>query len=150
MPQLLGEYPLSLDDKGRPSVPSALRASLRDLYAPEDDALVVTKYFEDCLVIYPLPIWRDISTQLFDLPNDPTSRAFRRHFFASATECRLDRQGRILVPAKLRQYAGLTSEALLIGMIRNLELWSPERWNDYEDSANAQFDNNSSLMGLKL
>jgi DNA-binding transcriptional regulator/RsmH inhibitor MraZ len=54
------------------------------------------------------------------------------------------------VPAKLRQYAGLASEVLVIGMMRKLELWSPERWDVYEDSANAQFDTNPNLMGLKL
>ena len=147
---LLGEYQLSLDDKGRLSVPAALRTSLRDLYAPEDATLVVTKYFEHCLVIYPQPVWREIETQLLELPNDPPSRAFLRQFCASATVCHLDRQGRILVPAKLRQYAGLASEALVIGMMRKLELWSPERWDVYEDSANAQFDTNPNLMGLRL
>jgi len=147
---LLGEYQLSLDDKGRLSVPAVLRASLRDLYAPEDATLVVTKYFEYCLVIYPQPVWRDIETQLLELPNDPPSRAFVRQFCASATACRLDRQGRILVPAKLRQYAGLASEALVIGMMRKLEVWSPERWDAYENSAHAQFDTNPNLMGLKL
>ncbi len=147
---LLGEYQLSLDDKGRLSVPAALRTSLRDLYGPEDGTLVATKYFEHCLVVYPQPVWRDIEAQLLKLPNDPPSRAFLRQFCASATVCNLDRQGRILIPLKLRQYAGVTSEALVIGMMRKLELWSPERWEAYEDSSNAQFDTNAHLMGLRL
>lgn len=147
---LLGEYQVSLDDKGRLSVPAVLRTSLRDLHAPEDGTLVVTRYFEHCLVAYPRPVWRDIEGQLNELPNDPPSRAFLRQFCASATVCHLDRHGRMLVPAKLRQYAGLASEALVIGVIRKLELWSPERWGTYETSADDQFDTNPNLMGLRL
>ncbi len=147
---LLGEYQLSLDDKGRLSVPAALRTYLRDLYGPEDGLLVVTKYFEHCLVVYPKPVWRDIEAQLLELPNDPPSRAFLRQFCASATVCNLDRQGRILIPLKLRQYADVTSEALVIGMMRKLELWSPERWERYEETSNTQFDTNAHLMGLRL
>ncbi len=147
---LLGQYHLNLDDKGRLSVPAAVRHALRDSYAPEDATLILTKYFEHCLVLYPKPVWLEIETQLLNLPNDPPSRAFLRQFCTSAHVCSLDRQGRILLPAALRQYAGIDAGALLLGMMRKLELWSPARWDAYEASANAQFDTNAHLMALRL
>ena len=145
---LLGQYHLSLDDKGRLSVPATLRNAIRDHFAPNDTTLVLTKFFEYCLVIYPQPVWLEIQAQLLDLPNDPPSRAFLRQFCASATICNLDRQGRMLVPAALRQYAEIDSEALMVGMMRKLELWSPARWEAYE--ADTQFDANAHLMALRL
>jgi MraZ protein len=102
------------------------------------------------LVIYPRPVWLEIESQLLELPNDPFSRAFVRRFCASANVCSLDRQGRILVSAALRQYAGIDSEVLLIGMMKKMELWSPARWEAYESSMDAQFDTNVQLMGLRL
>jgi MraZ protein len=146
----LGQYRLSLDDKGRLSIPSALRHSLHEHYAPNNSSLVVTKFYENCLVIYPQPVWLEIQAQLQDLPNDPSSRAFVRQVCASASICSLDRQGRILVSSALRQYAGIDSEALLIGVMKKMELWSPARWEAYEASANDPFDTNAQLMELRL
>jgi MraZ protein len=147
---LLGQYRLSMDDKGRLSIPSALRHTLREHYAPDDSHLVVTKFYENCLVIYPQPVWLEIQSQLLELRNDPSSRAFKRQFCAGANLCSLDRQGRILVSAALRQYAGVDSEVLLIGMMTKMELWSPARWEAYEASIDTQFDTNVELMGLRL
>lgn len=148
---LLGQYRLSLDDKGRLSIPAVLRSGLRAQYAPDDTTLILTKYFENCLVIYPEPVWLDIQKQLLDLPNDPLSRAFLRQFCASANVCHLDRQGRILVPAALRQFAGIDGEALVIGMIHKLEVWSPARWEEtYGENTSTQFDTNPYLMALRL
>jgi MraZ protein len=147
---LLGEYHLNLDDKGRLSVPAVLRHTLRELYAPHDTTLVVTKYFENCLVVYPKTIWLDIQAQLIELPNDVPSRAFIRQFCASASVCSLDRQGRLLIPPKLRQYAGIDDEVLVLGMIKKLELWSPSRWDVYETSDSSGFDSNVRVMALRL
>jgi MraZ protein len=148
---LLGNYRLSLDDKGRLSIPAALRSGLREQFAPDDTTLILTKYFENCLVIYPKPVWLGIQTQLLNLPNDPPSRDFLRQFCASANVCHLDRQGRILVPAALRQYAGIDGEAMIIGLMRKLEVWSPDRWEDtYDDNQSTQFDTNAHLMNLQL
>ena len=87
-----------------------LRHTLREQYAPGDQTLVVTKYFENCLVAYPKTVWLEIQTQLLELRNDSSTRAFLRQFCASASVCNLDRQGRILIPSKLRQYAEIESE----------------------------------------
>ena len=147
---LLGEYTLSLDDKGRLSVPATLRRALRELYAPQETALVVTRFFENCLVVYPQAEWLKIQQQLLDLPNDPAVRAFTRQFCASASPCVLDRQGRLLVPPKLRQYAEIETEVVLIGIIHKLEIWSPRRWETYEAREEGRFNTNTRLMDLRL
>jgi MraZ protein len=147
---LLGEYHLNLDDKGRLSVPASLRHALHELYAPDATTLVVTKFFETCLVIYPKTEWLSIQKQLLDLPNNGSARAFMRHFCASANVCTLDRQGRMLIPPQLRQYAEIDAEALMIGMVKKLELWSPRRWEGYEASEASRFDTYERVMELRL
>jgi MraZ protein len=147
---LLGEYHLTLDDKGRLSVPSALRHALHELYAPDDAALIVTKFFENCLVIYPKPVWSEIQQQLLELPNDASARAFLRQFCASANVCSLDRQGRLLIPPKLRLYAAIDAEALMIGVVKKLELWSPPRWETYEANEANRFATHEHLRSLRL
>jgi MraZ protein len=147
---LLGEYRLSLDDKGRLSVPAVLRHTLRELYAPDEHTLILTKYFENCLVIYPKAVWLEIQAQLLELHNDASTRAFLRQFCASASVCNLDRQGRILIPPKLRQYAEIDSEALMIGVVRKLELWSLARWEAYDAQESSRFESHTHLMELRL
>ena len=147
---LVGEYSLSLDDKGRLSVPAVLRHTLREQYAPGDQTLVVTKYFENCLVAYPKTVWLEIQAQLLELRNDVSTRAFLRQFCASASVCNLDRQGRILIPPKLRQYAEIESEVLVIGVLRKLELWSPGRWELYDREESSRFESHTRLMELRL
>jgi MraZ protein len=147
---LLGQYSLSLDGKGRLSVPAALRHTLREQYASGDQTLVVTKYFENCLVAYPKTVWLEIQTQLLELRNDASTRAFLRQFCASASVCNLDSQGRILIPPKLRQYAEIDSEVLVIGVLRKLELWSPARWEMYDQQESSRFESHTRLMELRL
>ena len=147
---LLGEYHLSLDDKGRLSVPAVLRHTLHDLYAPDDQTVVITKFFEHCLVIYPQPAWIERQQQLLELPNNSDTRAFLRQLCASASVCHLDRQGRILIPPKLRRYAAIDSEVFLIGMIWKLEVWSPAQWEAYEGDENSGFDKHAFTAELRL
>lgn len=147
---LLGTYPLTLDEKSRLSMPAVLRHTLHEFYAPDDTTLIVTKFFENCLVIYPKQEWLAIQQQLLELPNDPNSRAFLRQFCASAQVCTLDRQGRLLIPPALRQYASLENAAVMIGVIKKLELWSPTRWAEYESAQDTRFDTHPRLMDLRL
>jgi MraZ protein len=112
--------------------------------------VVLTKYFEHCLVVYPKAVWLEIQEQLLALRNDASTRAFLRQFCASANVCNLDRQGRILIPPQLRQYADIDSEALLIGVVRKLELWSPLRWEAYDAHESSRFESHTRLMELRL
>ncbi len=103
-----------------------------------------------CIRDSPKAVWLEIQEQLLALRNDTSTRAFLRQFCASANVCHVDRQGRILLPPKLRHYAGIESEALLIGVVKKFELWAPERWHTYEASESARFDSHARLLELRL
>ena len=124
----LGEYDHTVDDKGRIAIPAKFRAGL-------NGGLVVTRGFDQNLLIYPLPVWRDVSERVNALPmTQPAARTLRRLLFGSAANLDLDKQGRILLPANLRQYAGVETDAVVAGMDTFIELWSKERWQAVIDS----------------
>ena len=126
---LLGEYRLSLDDEGRLSLPASVRQTLREMYAPDEDTLVITRFFEGCLVLYPRAEWLRALEQL---QGDGAPRALLRSFRASAEVLTLDRQGRVCIPPAFRRYAEIDKEVFLVGMVRKLELWASHRWDTLE------------------
>ena len=117
-----GEFSHQLDEKGRLIIPARFRSSL-------SAKAILTRGLDHNLVIYPQDAWRDVSERLNQLPiTHPTSRALRRLLFSGAVELTLDRQGRVFIPAYLRDYAGLNGEVLIAGMETFLELWEPSTW----------------------
>jgi len=117
----MGRYPRTIDDKGRITIPAKIREDL-------EGGMVVTRGFDGCLFIFPLPKWERLAEQIDELPlTNPTARAFTRFMFANACDCRPDRQGRILIPKYLLDHAGIGDEAVIIGSNSHLELWSPAR-----------------------
>ncbi len=117
-----GEYRHSVDDKGRIAVPARFRAQLAG-------GAHVSRWIDGCLAIFPAPAWDELATKVAGLPiSDPGSRAFARFLFGGAIEAELDRQGRILLPAYLREWAGLAAEAVIVGARDHAEIWAPERW----------------------
>lgn len=120
----LGEYRHSIDTKGRLAIPARFRADL-------DEGLVVTRGLDPCLHIYPKSEWLPLAERLSSLPvSEPAVRALRRSFFASAYACEMDKQGRILVPSTLREYANFDSEVVVAGLNTYIELWAAERWDN--------------------
>ncbi len=118
----LGRYEHTIDNKGRLAIPARYRPAL-------ERGLVLTRGIDRCLTIYPLDAWEALATKVNALPlGDPNARALRRLFFAEASDAELDRQGRIVVPAGLRAYAGLEEVAIVVGMNTAIEVWSPARW----------------------
>ncbi|SFR14759.1 division/cell wall cluster transcriptional repressor MraZ [Desulfoscipio geothermicus] len=128
----LGEYQHNIDAKGRLIIPARLREGLGDKF-------IITKGLDSCLFAYPMEEWSALEQKMRSLPfTRADARAFVRFFFAGATECEIDKQGRILVPANLREYAGLEKEVVVIGVSNRVELWSRERWEKYnEESASS-------------
>ncbi len=119
-----GEYRHSVDDKGRIAVPARFRAQLAD-------GLFVSRWIDQCLAIFPRQAWDDLSARVAQLPvGDAGSRAFQRFLFGGAIETELDRSGRVLVPEYLRGWAGLATEAVLVGSRDHAEIWAPSRWDD--------------------
>jgi MraZ protein len=122
-----GQFEHAIDAKGRTSLPSRYRDVLA---AAADLRLVVTPaLFDPCLKVYPMRAWEELEAKISALPEfDPNAVLLRRRFLSAAVECELDKQGRILIPPNLREYAALEKEVLWAGMGRTAELWSRERW----------------------
>lgn len=119
----LGRHEHNLDDKGRLAIPSRFRESLRD-------GVVLTRGIDRCIAAYPREAWDILATQVNGLSmTDPHARQFRRMVFAEAVDLKLDSQGRVLVPASLRDYAEIDREAMIIGVHASIEIWSPDRWS---------------------
>ena len=96
--------------------------------------LVVTVDQDHCLLVYPLPEWEVIEEKLVNLPSlNKQSRLLQRLLIGHATDLEMDAQGRILLPAMLREYAGLTKKAVLIGQGKKLEIWDEETWGQSQE-----------------
>jgi MraZ protein len=123
-----GEYRHAVDDKGRIAVPSRFRVQLAG-------SVVVARWMDSCLAIFPVTAWEELAAKLAGLPmTDPNARLLQRQLFAGAFETELDRQGRVLVPQNLRDHAGLEGEALVLGSRDHAEIWAPARWAVYSRS----------------
>lgn len=126
----LGTYAHTLDEKGRLSIPSRFRDVLSEKQLPEK--MIVTQGLDMCLVGYPTNEWKVFEEKIVNRPmNKSDDRYFIRRLLAGATECSLDKQGRIMLPTALRKYAGLERDAVLVGVSNRIEIWSPERWEKY-------------------
>ncbi len=129
----LGEYTHSIDDKGRLTIPAKFRAEL-------ENGLVVTRGFESSnLMVFTMEGWQELAQKIAARPiTDSSARAFRRRVFSGAVDLIPDRQGRILLPATLREFAHLDNEAAVIGMYNYMEIWPVDAWepvrDDIEDS----------------
>ena len=126
----MGEYNHTIDTKGRLIIPSKFRAQLGEEF-------VITKGLDGCLSIYPMDEWITFEEKLKALPlTNKNARTFARFFVSSANTCELDKQGRILVPSRLREFAGLEKDVVLTGNLNRIEVWSKEKWaenSNYDD-----------------
>lgn len=123
----MGEYSHTIDAKGRVIVPAKFREEL-------GEGSVITKGLDGCLFVYPKEEWQKFEEKLRQLPlNQQNARKITRFFLAGATGCEIDKQGRVLLPAVLREFAELEKDVVMVGIMNRVEIWSKERWN----SANA-------------
>lgn len=121
-----GRFEHSVDDKGRLAIP----ARFREHFSSTDDVsgLVITN-FDRCLVAYSLGEWEKLEQKFCLLPQfDPKVVAFQRYFISGASECLIDKAGRILIPANLRATAGIDADCVVAGALNKLEIWSKDRW----------------------
>jgi MraZ protein len=142
---LIGEYPVSMDEKGRLRMPASL---LRQLPTPVSEEagydFVVNRGFEKCLTMYPKAVWDTLSLKINRLNRfNNRNRMFMRAFYQGATNSTTDNAGRILLQKPLLDYAGITGDALLLAMDDRIEIWAPEAYNalsidpnDFSDLAN--------------
>ena len=131
----IGEYNHTIDSKGRLIVPSKFREALGDEF-------VVTKGLDGCLFVYPMEEWQAFTDKLKELPlTKKDARQFSRFFLAGAASCEVDRQGRILIPSVLREFAGLEKDAVLVGVSSRIEIWSRSNWEKISDVDVEDMDN---------
>lgn len=142
-----GQFHLSIDEKGRLSLPAKLRDTLK---TKEIDKLILTN-FKGGLWGYSEPDWERYEQALMDQsPFEQESLVFTRAFIAGASECEVDKQGRILVPPYLRKYAGLEKDVVVISVVDRVEIWNQERWEAAYSTALQDIDVSGGLSQLKL
>ncbi len=130
----IGEYQHSIDNKGRIIIPSKFREDLGEEF-------VMTKGLDNCLFVYPKEEWTILENKLKTLPlTNRDARAFIRFFFSGATECIPDKQGRVLIPANLREHSKLDKDVVVIGVSTRMEIWSKEEWEAYNSDDNLSYD----------
>lgn len=125
----MGTYEHGLDAKGRVIIPAKLRDGL-------GESFVVTLGLDGCLFAYPMDEWEDFIDKLKQLPGTKEARKLQRYFLAGAAPCEADKQGRVLIPANLREQAGLTRDVVFVGVLQKIEIWSKDRWEDNNDYDN--------------
>lgn len=136
----IGEYHHTIDSKSRLIIPSKFRDNLGSKF-------IMTKGLDNCLFVYPEEEWNVLEKKLRTLPlTNRDARAFVRFFFSGATECVLDKQGRILIPNNLKKHAKLIKEAVIIGVASRIEIWSKEEWDEYNNDDSLSYDSIAEKM----
>ncbi len=124
----IGEYQHNIDEKGRLAMPVKFRAKMAG-------GAVVTKGLDNCLSVYTVEEWEKLSEKLSALPlTNPASRAFARLMLAGATQVNIDKQGRITLPAYLREYGKIEKSAVVAGLYSRVEIWNESEWKKYKGS----------------
>jgi MraZ protein len=122
----IGEYSHNLDDKFRLAIPVKFRREL-------EEGAVITKGLDNCLFLYTKNEWNKLAEKLATLPfSQANSRAFARHMLSGAMEVEVDKQGRVVVPEYLRQFAGLKKNLIVAGLYNRVEIWDAGSWNVYK------------------
>jgi MraZ protein len=122
----IGEYRHTIDTKKRLALPVKFRKEL-------GDKVVITRGFENCLIVYPQKEWQVTSDKLGKLPASQfEARGYARIMLAGAMEVDLDKLGRILIPEYLKEYASLGKNVVVCGLFNRLEIWNGENWDSYK------------------
>jgi MraZ protein len=130
----MGEYQHSIDDKGRMIIPAKFREDLGSTF-------VITRGLDQCLFVYPKAEWSILEQKLKSLPlMKADARAFTRFFFSGATECELDKQGRVNIPNTLVDHAKLAKDCVVLGVSNRVEVWSKEIWDAYFKQSEESFN----------
>jgi MraZ protein len=118
----LGEYLHNIDTKGRLTLPAKFRGELAK-------GVVVTRGLDGCLFVHPVDEWQELAKKINSLPlTRKDARTLARLIYSGASDCTPDKQGRILLPSYLREFAGVDGETVIIGLHNRLEIWNPQRW----------------------
>ncbi len=131
---LIGEFIHNIDTKKRVAVPAKFRKEI-------GKKAVVTRGFDNCLVVYPMKEWETVAEKLSTLPmGQADNRNFARMFLAGAVDVSLDSMGRILIPDYLKKFAGLKEKVVITGVHKKLEIWNEKAWSKYKNKIEKQTD----------
>ncbi|WAA10625.1 division/cell wall cluster transcriptional repressor MraZ [Fervidibacillus albus] len=129
----MGEYRHNVDAKGRIIIPVKFREQLGDVF-------VLTRGLDQCLFGYPMEEWKVIEEKIKSLPlTKKDARAFARFFFSGATECEIDKQGRINIPTSLISYGNIEKECVVVGVSNRIEIWNAKIWEEYFTQSEQSF-----------
>lgn len=136
----IGEYNGTIDDKARIIIPAKFRSSLKS-------KVVVTRGLDNSLVLYTLDEWKKLAEKLASLPiSTANTRAFSRLMLAGAMDCDIDKQGRIVLPGYLKEFARINKKLVFAGLYNRVEIWSDELWVKYK----TQTEKNSNAIAEQL
>ena len=142
---LIGEYSHSLDVKGRLIMPAKLREDMGENF-------IITTGLDGSLFGFSMSEWQKFDDKLKTLPiTNKNARNFVRFFLSGATECELDKQGRFLIPGKLREVASLDRDVTIIGAGTRIEIWNKEKWEEHNSEENlsiAEIEKNMEELGI--
>lgn len=137
----IGEYQHSIDPKKRLAIPSKFKADLKN-------KVVITRGLDKCLFIYPMKVWAGLAEKLGNLPvGESGTRSFIRLMLAGAIDAEVDKQGRILIPDYLKEYAGLSKNVVIAGVYNRLEIWDEKKWAGYKKNAEKNSDEIAEQLG---
>lgn len=140
----MGEFEHTIDTKGRVIIPVKYREEL-------GESFVVTWGLDGCLFLYPMKEWTAFTDKLQSLPSSKNARMLQRQFLSKAMEVTLDKQGRILIPVKLRSDARLEKDVVFIGMMNRVEIWDKATLDEQETEENTlDLENAMDEMGISL
>lgn len=134
----LGKFHHAIDSKGRLSIPVRFRETLN---ADSNGTIIMTTDLDTCLAAYPLQEWHSMMEKAKRFPTmDRGVKDFLRFLYSSASECPLDKQGRVLIPPSLREYAGLNGDTIVVGGGTKFEIWNPRKWEEHEAKVSENTD----------
>lgn len=137
---LIGEHAHNLDAKRRLAIPSKFRKEL-------GEGAILTRGLDNCLFIFPSKYWTPFAEMLAGLSMaKQDTRSFARLFLSAAVEVEFDSLGRILIPERLKEYAGLNKSVVVAGLFNRLEIWDEKKWNNYK----LNLEKNSDSIAEKL
>ena len=124
-----GEFTHTLDEKNRLIVPMRLRGKIKETFV---ERFIITKGLDNCLFLFTKDEWKLFENKTKALPlTGKDARAYTRHLFSGASECTIDKQGRISIPLYLKNYAQIRKDVIVIGVMNRIEIWSREKWISY-------------------
>jgi MraZ protein len=134
-----GEYDHSLDPKGRLIIPAKFRDVFKEYRI---ESFVLTRGLDRCLFVFTSDVWREQEEKFKQMPfTRGESRQFNRLYFSGAFEAACDKQGRILIPSYLKEYAHIHDHVMIVGVSDRFEIWAYERWQSYFNESLDSFEN---------